>query len=72
MSDDMKTTHTPGLGRWLSFFRFSMESLRELFLGHNLNPFDDSFQEAENSVITKKKKKITNPMPALGKGSRGF
>ena len=49
-----------------------MESLRELFLGHNLNPFDDSFQEAENSVITKKKKKITNPMPALGKGSRGF
>ena len=30
-----------------------MESLRELFLGHNLNPFADSFQKAENSVITK-------------------
>ena len=61
MSDDMKTTHMPVLERWLSFFRLSMENscllylgLRELFLGHNLNPFDDSFQKAENSVITKK------------------
>ena len=74
MSDDMKTTHMPVLERWLSIFRLSMESLRELFLGHNLNPFADSFQKAENSVITKKKTKhkITNPMPALHKGSRGF
>lgn len=36
-----------------------MESLRELFLGHNLNPFADSFQKAENSVTTKKKNKTT-------------
>ena len=56
MSDDMKTTHMPVLERWLSIFILSMESLRELFLGHNLNPFADSFQKAENSVITKKKK----------------
>ena len=42
-----------------------MESLRELFLGHNLNPFADSFQKAEISVFTKKKKNTKSQTQCL-------